>query len=133
MLRSRHFVSEFSQRDDQFVDCYHDCIRDAVLGRLSVDERAAVHDRLARTFAAHHVRDHVLLAVHTLGAGRVEEAADHYAHAAAEAAEALAFERAGQLYELSLTLHAPQPAQAAELRQKLADCLAKFSHDPAGS
>jgi len=125
LLRSRHLVRDFSRDEDQFVECYHECVREAVVDMLSPAQRAAVHDQLVRTFAAHRVRDQALLAVHCLGAGRTEEAADHYARAAAEAAEAVAFERAAQLYQLSLELHAPPPAQAAELRQKLADCVAK--------
>ncbi|MFL5340897.1 MAG: protein kinase domain-containing protein [Gemmataceae bacterium] len=130
MLRSRHFVREFNRADEPFVECYHDSVREAVLNLLSPAETAAVHDRLSRTFAAHHARDHVLLAVHCLGAGRAEEAAEHYAHAAAEAAEALAFERAAQLYRLSLELHPRPPAESSALRQKLADCLANAGHGP---
>ncbi len=68
--------------------------------------------------------DPELMAVHLVGAGDKERAGHYYALAAAQAAEALAFDRAAKLYRLVLELQAPGPEEERRLRTQLAEALA---------
>ena len=127
-LRAGHWVRTRESDADHWVECYHDGVRDLLMKSLPESEQAGNHDRLARAYAAAHPVEHALLAVHCLGAGRPDEAAEHYLKAADEAAEALAFDRAAQLYRLGLDLRARPPQDASPLWKKLADALANAGH-----
>jgi predicted ATPase len=121
-LRAAHLAQEHNENAFHTIECSHDCVREAVLGLMTADQRAATHDRLARALAATHSHDHALMAAHCVGAGRTAEAAYHYALAAEEAELSLAFSRAIQLFRLSIELMPPGAAEVPALRAKLATC-----------
>ncbi len=112
-----------TQAQDE-VETYHDRIRETVVTGLSGDVRKAIHARLAAALMASGRADPEALATHFHGAGDSERAAVHAAEAAAQAAEALAFDRAARLYRLALELRAPDDPRDMVLRVKLAAALA---------
>jgi serine/threonine protein kinase len=135
LLRAGHWIRALEFDGDPWFECFHDTIRDAAVRHLSAGDLSDRHDRLARAFAALQPSEHVLLAVHHLGAGRPGEAAKQYARAAEEAEEALAFERAAQLLRLSLDLGSWPDDEARRMWHRLGDTLALAGrgHEAAGA
>jgi serine/threonine protein kinase len=104
---------------DGFVEPYHDRIRETAVAMIPAERRQRRHARLAATLEAYGAADGEMLAAHYAGAGDVERAGEWAEVAAAQAADALAFERAARLYRLALECR----PSARELRVKLGDAL----------
>ena len=103
------------------VECFHDRIRQTVIGAVSATDTAARHAGLARAIEAEGGGDIDALFVHFLGAGDVDHAL-RFAEIAADRAEAaLAFDRAAALYRKAIELRGSAPQL---LRKKLAHALA---------
>jgi serine/threonine protein kinase/tetratricopeptide (TPR) repeat protein len=98
LLRTQCLVRTHGIRDESPVECYHDRIREHLHNSLSPEVLRAHHLRLARSYEAAGLEAPEVLAQHFLGAGLREQAGHHLAIAADKAAEALAFERAAELY-----------------------------------
>jgi eukaryotic-like serine/threonine-protein kinase len=124
VLRNGHWIRAQNSDGEVYLECLHDSIRETIVRHLQPAEQAAHHEQLVRAYAADSGVPRELLAWHCLSAGRPEEAADYYAEAARQAAEALAFERAAHLYRLSLDLRPPPPAETSAARERLAIFLA---------
>jgi hypothetical protein len=101
-LRAARFLRTAGPAEREEVETYHDRIRETVTARLTPEARAGHHRRLAATLEAAGQADPEVLAVHFLGGGDARRAGHYYARAAAQAAEALAFDRAANLYGLAL-------------------------------
>jgi hypothetical protein len=101
-LRAARFLRTAGPAEREEVETYHDRIRETVTARLTAEARAGHHRRLAAALEAAGQADPEVLAVHFLGAGDARRAGHYYARAAAQAAEALAFDRAANLYGLAL-------------------------------
>jgi hypothetical protein len=82
------------------------------------------HRRLALVLEASGCSDPEALAVHFQEAGEPGHAGTYYALAAAQATEALAFDRAAKLYRRALELQAPRGVEGFRLRARLADARA---------
>jgi tRNA A-37 threonylcarbamoyl transferase component Bud32/tetratricopeptide (TPR) repeat protein len=122
LLRVSHLVRTSGAHGTDFVEPYHDRVRDAVVSHLSPEGRRDHHRDLARAMEASSRADPEALAIHFHGAGDDEQAARHAATAAHQAAEALAFDRAVRLFRLALTLGPREGARG--LRVRLGDALA---------
>jgi len=116
-------VSGRSSKVDQ-LEAYHDRVREAVVAHLSLTEKKDCHRRLAAVLEAAGEGDHEVLGVHCREAGELKRAAVHFARAADQAVQALAFERASTLYRRSLELGPESAAEEQRLRQSLAESLA---------
>jgi serine/threonine protein kinase len=124
ILRGARLVRSTGPGDQDEVEAYHDRIRETMAAHLPPVALKAHHHRLAVTLAASGRADLETLAVHFQGAEDPAQAGHYYAAAAAQAAEALAFDRAAKLYRLSLELRPLDGAAGRDLRIRLADALA---------
>jgi len=123
-LRSRHLVRSSGPNEDDVIEPYHDRVRETLVGTIPADRRKLHHGRLALVLETSGTADPEVLAVHFLESDDRGRAAGYYATAADQAARALAFDRAAQLYRRALSLHDPTAPQAHPLRVGLGDALA---------
>jgi serine/threonine protein kinase len=124
ILRAGHLVRSTGPTDQDEVEPFHDRVRETVVARVPVADLKGHHQRLADALEASGRADPETLAVHFCGAENLAKAGRYYSVAADEAAEALAFDRAAKLYQLSLDL-CPLEAAEGRMQTKLADALAK--------
>jgi hypothetical protein len=115
---------------EQELEPYHDRIREAVVSKLAGESQRNLHGRLAEAMEAAGRGDPETLATHFQRGGHPERAIRYAIQAAAQASEALAFDRAARLYRLALELSPPGQADARELRTKLASSLANAGRGP---
>ncbi len=124
LLRTSHLVRGTGAGQHDPIETYHDRIRETVVARLPEPVLKERHEGLALTLEAAGHPDPETLAIHFLGAGHRDKAGHYYALAAEKAGEALAFDRAANLYRLAMQYRPATGADDRGLRQKLADALA---------
>ncbi|HZF48566.1 MAG TPA: AAA family ATPase [Polyangiaceae bacterium] len=124
LLRAENLVRTSGARRADAVEPYHDRVREAVLLHQTSSSQKGLHDRLASALEASGRADPEALAYHYRRAGKLDKAAEHAAHAAELFANALAFDRAAALYQLSLELRPLEGPLGGALRAKLGDALA---------
>ena len=105
------------------IETYHDMIRVAVLGALTVEVKRQRHRAIAETLAAEPEQDHPVLVEHFLGAGEEGRACDHAILAGRQARERLLFSQAVEYFELAARLRDPL-ADRAKLGIEYAEALA---------
>jgi len=128
-LRCEHLVRTMGNRASDFIEVYHESIARAVLTHLSPIARRTYHEYLALVLEIADDSESGTMAMHWQGAGRPEKAARHALDAAAQAMEALAFERAARLYRWSLEL-VPEHEDAPLIQEDLGDALANAGKGP---
>jgi serine/threonine protein kinase len=121
-LRAAHLVRLQGERPR--LEAAHDRIREVVVGSLGREALRSHHLQLARALEASGRADAEALAVHFHGAGETGRAAAYAASAAAQSAQALAFDRAARLYRLALELHGADHPDRRRLQVDLAEALA---------
>ncbi len=124
MLRAAHLVRTGGEGLEDQVEAYHDRVRETIVRSLTSASLAHCHRRLAQSLESSRGADTAELAAHFAAAGESDRACDHYLAAAAQAAEALAFDYAAGLYQLAFGLRPPSGQEACKLRTCLADALA---------
>jgi serine/threonine protein kinase len=127
LLRTGRLTWGTGPGEGDLLVSYHDRVREAVRAHLSAAESRGFHLRLAEALEGWGEADPEWLALHWEGAGEEVRAGTHYARAADQAADALAFDHAAELYRRVLRLgHWEQWSQAGrqELQTRLADALA---------
>ncbi len=129
-LRSGHLIRGTGPRLDDEVETYHDRIRETVVAHLPPEALRHWHGRLASALEEAGQADVETLAAHHEGAGALDRAGSYFARAADQAAEALAFDRAAELYRRSIVLRPPTGDEARALRAKLGDALANAGRGP---
>jgi tetratricopeptide (TPR) repeat protein len=117
-LRSAHLVRTRGAGAADAVEPYHDRVRHSVASAVASDARREIHLRLASAIESHELaKDRPgLLADHLEQAGETQRALAFVEAAARQAEEALAFERAADLYRRALTLGGDHPRAALEER-----------------
>jgi serine/threonine protein kinase len=123
-LRAAHVVRVSRARDHDEVEAFHDRVREAVTRRMPPDLARERHLRLAQELEATGGADAEALATHWRGAGDLGRAASAAIVAAAEARQALAFDRAARLCRFALDLLPESDARREGLHAKLGDALA---------
>ncbi|MFI5309279.1 MAG: hypothetical protein ACHQ53_18125, partial [Polyangiales bacterium] len=123
-----------STGDEGEVECFHDKVREALLGALTPHALRELHQALAGALSARARSgkpvDAEQLAVHLLGAGYGEDAAVQLARAADQAMAELSFERAARLYGQALELGRFAEEEAQRLRVARADALSEAGRGP---
>ena len=123
-LRARHLVRIRRTKGRDEIETYHDRIRETVIANLSQPTLRNYHNNLALLLEASGSFDPEMLARHFHEAGEDRRAA-HYADVAAtQAARALAFDRAAQLYRFAIELKSMDNSDQSNLYLKLGDALA---------
>jgi hypothetical protein len=123
LLRALRLLTVRSVGSQILVDTYHDRIRHAVGQTMSEEKRRKRHADLATVLEARGGVDPETLAEHHLAAGHRDRAGAYSLEAARQAAGALAFDRAANLYRRSIELMADHAARW-ELEASLAEALA---------
>ena len=126
LLRSGRLIRSTGRVGTDEIETYHDRIRETVVARLTPEAMREHHHRLALTLEASGWTDPEVLGVHLLGSGQPERAADYFARAADQAAEALAFDRAAGLYRRARELQSDASPSGTiyRLNARLGDALA---------
>ena len=120
-LRDAHLAR--ATGDGTHVECFHDKIREALLGELSSERLRECHAALAQALSTRTDTGAEELAVHLLAAGERELAAVQLARAADSALSELSFERGARLYTQALEHGRFEPAEARRLRVALGHAL----------
>jgi serine/threonine protein kinase/tetratricopeptide (TPR) repeat protein len=124
ILRGANLVRTAGVRRSDTVEPYHDRVREAVLLHIDAEAKSRSHARLAFALEAEEHADPEALATHWQGAGAADKARVYVLRAAAQAEEALAFDRAARLYQRALDLEPATGAEATRLHARLGDALA---------
>lgn len=105
------------------VECYHDRIREAVLGRLESRIRRGHHQALARALEERPDADPEVLARHLREAGNRSGALGWLLLAARRAGQTLAFDRAARLYAEAQRLLPPGSSERVHLLRQQGEAL----------
>ncbi len=122
LLRLHNLVRASGARQADAVEPYHDRVRESVAAAVGDSDRPRYHGRLAVVLEAAGA-DSQLLMRHQEAAGDDERAAVTALRAAHEADEALAFDRAAELYRAALRLGFPDGADRRDILWQLAEAL----------
>jgi tRNA A-37 threonylcarbamoyl transferase component Bud32/tetratricopeptide (TPR) repeat protein len=125
LLRAGRWVRTRVAGGRNEVECYHHRLRAAVVNGIGARRLPEVHGALAAAHAASGAADPEKLAHHFAAAGDRWRAGAFAATAAERATEALAFERAAQLWRRSIELRALPAEEARPLLWKLGIALVK--------
>jgi serine/threonine protein kinase len=123
LLRTGKLVRSLRTQDQYDIETYHNLVRETVVARLDAEDRSRLHLRVALALVARGNADPEALVVHFREGGEPRRAAEQAAVAAANADEALAFDRAAAQWRSALDLPDIGPATARDLRSKLGDAL----------
>jgi hypothetical protein len=123
-LHKGRLVRSTGLADDDVVETYHDRIRETVVSQLAAAAVTDYHRRWAGVLQQSGRADPEVLGIHYQASGDGQRGGECYACAAAQAFEALAFERAAKLYRQALELCGPAGPDSRRLRIGLADALA---------
>jgi serine/threonine protein kinase len=128
-LRVAELIRTSGVGDPDLAECYHDRIRELLVGALSAERLVDSHRRIALAMLAGGEADPEALAIHFHGAGDVKQAFAYATKAADRAAAALAFDRAASLYRLALELEMDAEVRRS-LNEKLGDALRNGGRGP---
>jgi serine/threonine protein kinase len=132
ILRASHFARASGERQADRIEPYHDRVREIVLARLGDEARRAYHSKLADALESSGAADldPVPLVRHLEAAGKPERAALHAIRAARLASDALAFDRAADLYLTALRLARHSDGQRRKLLIALGQALVNAGRSP---
>jgi hypothetical protein len=123
-LRTQRLARGTGMSGEDRLVTYHDRIREIVRTHLSAEHARGLHSRLAEALEAWGRADAEWLATHWECAGEKRRAGEYYGRAADQAAEALAFDNAADLYRRALQMGADDAGLCRQLQRKLGDALA---------
>jgi hypothetical protein len=122
-LRGERFVRSGFRDGHEVVEPTHDRIRETILATLPPSVLRERHTQLARALEAMPGVDLEALAVHLLGAGDKDRAAQYAERAAEQGVAKLAFDQAVRLFRLTLRIIGPESSEMRRLSTRLAAVL----------
>ncbi|WP_394823102.1 serine/threonine-protein kinase PknK [Pendulispora albinea] len=122
-LRSAQLLRTRGLRGTDIVEVYHDRIRQNVAASLPKTALTEIHGWLATSLEAGQRTPADVLAYHLREAGELRRASEYAERAAEQAATALAFERAAELYANAWSWGDPMTDHARELQIRRAQAL----------
>lgn len=123
-LRAETLVRTDGPDETSIVEIYHDRIRETVLRGLDARHARDLHLRIARALSESHEPDAAALSHHFRRGGEPSLASTHTIAAADQAAEALAFDRAAELYQAALDIGVVPDQERGDLEARYARALA---------
>jgi hypothetical protein len=133
LLRANRLVRTQGPREEDAVDVHHDRIREIVVHWMGETHRKRCHLALARVLEGRTESQPDFVATHFEAAGELARASRHWLLAADQAARALAFDHAAELYEKAV-LHAHlEPGALREIGIRRAEALARAGKGPASA
>jgi serine/threonine protein kinase/tetratricopeptide (TPR) repeat protein len=123
-LRADNLASTAGIGPGETVEPFHDRVREAVLGTIEGPRKRALHGKIALGLEAWGGADLEALTLHFRDAGDAERSSAYAARAGDQAASALAFDRAAELYRAAHALYPRDRAERRDLLIKLGDALA---------
>lgn len=130
-LRGERLIRTSRGERGERVEPYHDRVREAVSARLHPAVRRAHAQRLADALEQADAAETSLALMRLLElAGDTEQAAVYAVRAAEQASEALAFDRAVELYKSALRLAGEDAPDAHALRLRVAESYTKAGRGP---
>ena len=127
-LKILHLVRTSGPKEEDWIEPYHDRVREAVHGRMSSDAKLRWHRLLVTVLRSSRVAEPERLAAHLEVVGANEEASGLFAEAANRAISALAFDRAAGLFARAIHLlpaveGGPPDETLRELRVRMGQAL----------
>jgi hypothetical protein len=128
-LRVLHLVRTSGPGPEDLVEPYHDRVREAVQARMDDNTRLLIHRSLVKVLRSMRNVEPERLAAHLEIIGENSQAAELVAEAADQAAVALAFNRAADLYKDAIGLRRddgrdPDPESLRDLHLRMGTALA---------
>ena len=122
-LRLHNLVRTSGVRASDVIEAYHNRVRESVARGIGPAACRRYHKRLAVALESSGA-DPELLMRHQAASGETERASLTALRAAGVAMDALAFDRAAELYQVSLELREPPPEQYRDILWRLSEALA---------
>ncbi|MGK4009163.1 AAA family ATPase [Sorangium sp. So ce1036] len=123
VLRAANLVRTGGSGQDEFVEPFHNRIRETVMARLDEHASRGWHGRLALALEASGRAELEALAEHWRAAGDAQRAAGYAVRAGEQAEAAFAFDHAARLYRMAIDLHLGTGAERRLVLAKLGDAL----------
>jgi hypothetical protein len=123
--RTRRLLDTGLREGRAVVQVSHDRFRETIVAQLPAAAVREHHERLARAMQQDRQADAEAIAVHLLGAGHTQNAAQYAEQAAQEALDKLAFDKAARLLKMALDHGRASEAEARRMRVRQAAALAK--------
>jgi hypothetical protein len=124
VLRAHRLARTYGLKADDPVDIHHDRIREIVLQTIAKEDCQQLHRTVAHALEAMPASKPDMLAVHYEAAGDFEQAGRNWIAAGKQAADALAFRHAADLYEKGQRLASLDGTEGRALRVERARMLA---------
>ena len=128
LLHANHFLRAPANSSFEYVEPFHDRVREVVIANIPVAAQREGHIRLAHTLEQSGHAGPETLALHFEHGGEMEVAGGYFEKAGRSAARALAFNRAARLFTRALELAKFTEPQQAEVTRELASSLANAGH-----
>ncbi len=126
ILRDENFIRTSGSTGEDYVECYHDRIRESVSTIIGESRRREIHESLAATLAKTDRVDAQTLGRHYEAAGLRDRAVEYYRQAAEAAMGRLAFDQAARLFQRILELtDGTDPGERSLAHERIAEAYAR--------
>jgi hypothetical protein len=133
VLKASRLARSRGLRDDHLVESHHDRVREIVVQRLDESMRRRCHLSLARALETWREGKPEVVALHYEAGGELESAGRHWLIAADQAARALAFDHAAELYARGMQKASLTSIERRAFEVRRAEALGHAGNGPAAA